>query len=142
MYGTRGGVEPVGRTPWLSAIDAGPPITPPLTERRVRLLSCICELAMVYPFLTAAGAGNSRPARPARSSSVYRFRKDFGSAVGDPSAGVIADVFGLPWAVGPTGVPTFFSGGRAGRHAGPCGRSDEGKKDRRTRNGKDNLWHR
>lgn len=39
MYGTCGRVEPVGRNPGLSVIDAGPPITPPLTEGRVRLLS-------------------------------------------------------------------------------------------------------
>jgi MFS family permease len=66
--------------------------------------------AMVYPSLIAAVSDNSHPAWRARSLSVYRFWRDLGYAVGALSAGVIADVFGLSWAIGSVGVLTFVSG--------------------------------
>jgi predicted MFS family arabinose efflux permease len=42
--------------------------------------------------------------------SVYRFWRDLGYAVGALSAGIVADAFGLSWAIGSVGVLTFFSG--------------------------------
>ncbi len=66
--------------------------------------------AMVYPSLIAAVSDNSHPSWRARSLSVYRFWRDLGYAVGALSAGVIADVFGLSWAIGSVGVLTFVSG--------------------------------
>jgi hypothetical protein len=42
--------------------------------------------------------------------SVYRFWRDLGYAVGALSAGIVADVFGLSWAIGSVGVLTFLSG--------------------------------
>ena len=66
--------------------------------------------AMVYPALIAAVSDNSHPSWRARSLSVYRFWRDLGYAVGALSAGIIADVFGLSWAVGSVGALTFLSG--------------------------------
>jgi MFS family permease len=66
--------------------------------------------AMVYPALIAAVSDASHPAWRARSLSVYRFWRDLGYAVGALSAGLIADAFGIMWAIGSVGVLTFFSG--------------------------------
>jgi MFS family permease len=66
--------------------------------------------AMVYPALIAAVSDASHPSWRARSLSVYRFWRDLGYAVGALSAGVVADLFGLSWAIGSVGVLTFASG--------------------------------
>jgi MFS family permease len=66
--------------------------------------------AMVYPSLIAAVSDASHPSWRARSLSVYRFWRDLGYAVGALSAGIVADAFGLSWAIGSVGVLTFFSG--------------------------------
>jgi MFS family permease len=66
--------------------------------------------AMVYPSLIAAVSDASHPSWRARSLSVYRFWRDIGYAVGALSAGIIADVAGLSWAIGSVGVLTFLSG--------------------------------
>jgi MFS family permease len=50
------------------------------------------------------------PSWRARSLSVYRFWRDLGYAVGALCAGIIADVFGLSWAIGSVGALTFLSG--------------------------------
>jgi len=66
--------------------------------------------AMVYPSLIAAVSDASHPSWRARSLSVYRFWRDLGYAVGALSAGIIADVFGISWAIGSVGALTFLSG--------------------------------
>jgi len=66
--------------------------------------------AMVYPSLIAAVADASHPAWRARSLSVYRFWRDMGYAIGALSAGIIADFFGLSWAIGSIAALTFLSG--------------------------------
>ena len=66
--------------------------------------------AMVYPALIAAVSDASHPSWRARSLSVYRFWRDLGYAVGALSAGLVADLFGLSWAIGSVGVLTFASG--------------------------------
>jgi MFS family permease len=66
--------------------------------------------AMVYPSLIAAVSDASHPSWRARSLSVYRFWRDLGYAIGALSAGVVADAFGLSWAIGLAGVLTFLSG--------------------------------
>ena len=66
--------------------------------------------AMVYPSLIAAVSDASHPSWRARSLSVYRFWRDLGYAVGALSAGVVADAFGLSWAMSSVGVLTFLSG--------------------------------
>ena len=66
--------------------------------------------AMVYPSLIVAVSDNSHPSWRARSLSVYRFWRDLGYAVGALSAGIVADAFGLSWAIGSVGALTFLSG--------------------------------
>jgi MFS family permease len=66
--------------------------------------------AMVYPSLIAAVSDASHPSWRARSLSIYRFWRDLGYALGALSAGIIADVFGISWAIGSVGVLTFLSG--------------------------------
>jgi MFS family permease len=66
--------------------------------------------AMVYPSLIAAVSDNSHPSWRARSLSVYRFWRDLGYAAGALLAGIIADAFGLSWAIGSVGALTFLSG--------------------------------
>src|SRR3989442_9104091 len=65
---------------------------------------------MVYPSLIAAVSDASHPTWRARSLSVYRFWRDLGYAVGALSAGIIADIFGMAWAIGIIGALTFLSG--------------------------------
>jgi len=66
--------------------------------------------AMVYPTLIAAVSDASHPSWRARALSVYRFWRDLGYAIGALCAGVIADVFGMQWAIGGIGGVTFTSG--------------------------------
>jgi MFS family permease len=66
--------------------------------------------AMVYPSLIAAVSDASHPAWRARSLSVYRFWRDLGYAIGALAAGLIADLFGLVWAIGTIACLTFVSG--------------------------------
>jgi len=66
--------------------------------------------AMVYPALIAAVSDASHPSWRARSLSVYRFWRDLGYAIGALCAGIIADVFGMRWAIVAVGGITFASG--------------------------------
>ncbi len=66
--------------------------------------------AMVYPSLIAAVSDASHPTWRARSLSVYRFWRDLGYAIGALSAGIIADIFGMAWAIGTIATLTFLSG--------------------------------
>lgn len=66
--------------------------------------------AMVYPSLIAAVSDASHPTWRARSLSVYRFWRDLGYAIGALSAGIIADIFGMAWAIGSVAALTFLSG--------------------------------
>src|SRR5262249_57128819 len=65
--------------------------------------------AMVYPCLIAAVSDASHPTWRARSLSVYRFWRDLGYAIGALSAGIIADIFGMAWAIGAVAMLTFAS---------------------------------
>jgi MFS family permease len=66
--------------------------------------------AMVYPSLLAAIGDVARPSWRARSLSVYRFWRDLGYAVGALVAGLVANIFGLGWAIHVAGLLTFASG--------------------------------
>jgi MFS family permease len=66
--------------------------------------------AMVYPSLIAAVSDASLPEWRALSLSVYRFWRDLGYAIGALSAGIIADLFGLSWAIAVIAEVTFVSG--------------------------------
>jgi MFS family permease len=70
--------------------------------------------AMVYPCLIAAVSDASHPTWRARSLSVYRFWRDLGYAIGALSAGIIADIFGMAWAIGAIAALTFVSGAIVG----------------------------
>ncbi len=66
--------------------------------------------AMVYPTLIAAVSDTAHPSWRARALSVYRFWRDLGYAIGAVSAGLVADFFGLSWAIASTGLLSVLSG--------------------------------
>lgn len=67
--------------------------------------------ALVYPTLLAAISDVAHPSWRASSVGVYRLWRDGGYAVGAVLAGVLADLFGLGWAIGAVGLLTLLSGG-------------------------------
>lgn len=66
--------------------------------------------AMVYPTLLAAIGDVAHPSWRASSVGVYRLWRDLGYAIGAVLAGVTADAFGLPSAMGLVAGLTFLSG--------------------------------
>src|SRR5262249_5789723 len=56
--------------------------------------------AMVYPALLAAISDVAHPTWRATSVGVYRLWRDSGYAIGALLAGVLADLFGVVWAIG------------------------------------------
>jgi len=66
--------------------------------------------ALVYPTLLAAVADVAHPDWRASAVGVYRLWRDSGYALGALLAGVLADFFGVPWAIGVIGGITFLSG--------------------------------
>ena len=70
--------------------------------------------AMVYPSLLAVVSDVAHPSWRARALSVYRFWRDLGYAIGAVSAGLIADFFGLRWAIVAVAAVTFLSGAVVG----------------------------
>jgi MFS family permease len=66
--------------------------------------------AMVYPTLLAAVADVADPAWRGAAVGVYRLWRDLGFAVGAVVAGVLADRWGMPFAVGAVAALTGASG--------------------------------
>jgi MFS family permease len=66
--------------------------------------------AMVYPTLLAAIGDVAHPSWRASSVGVYRLWRDLGYAIGALLAGLLADAFGLPAAMGAVAALTFASG--------------------------------
>ncbi|MFN2517745.1 MAG: MFS transporter [Jatrophihabitantaceae bacterium] len=66
--------------------------------------------ALVYPTLLAVVGDIAHPAWRATAVGVYRFWRDAGFAVGAILAGVLADVYGIPTAIGVVAVLTAGSG--------------------------------
>jgi MFS family permease len=66
--------------------------------------------ALVYPALLAAVADVAHPTWRASSVGIYRLWRDLGYALGALLAGVLADHFGIPWAIAGIGLLTFISG--------------------------------
>ena len=66
--------------------------------------------ALVYPTLLAAISDVAHPNWRASAVGVYRLWRDSGYAIGALMAGVLADLFGVPWAIGAIGGVTFLSG--------------------------------
>ena len=66
--------------------------------------------AMVYPTLLAAIGDVAHPAWRASAVGVYRLWRDLGFALGALLAGIIADAFGMPAAIGAIAALTAVSG--------------------------------
>ena len=66
--------------------------------------------ALVYPTLLAAIGDVVHPGWRASAVGVYRLWRDLGYAVGALLSGIVADLFGLVWAVAVVGALTFASG--------------------------------
>ncbi|HET9985892.1 MAG TPA: MFS transporter [Longimicrobiales bacterium] len=66
--------------------------------------------AMVYPTLLASIGDVAHPRWRGSAVGVYRLWRDSGYAVGALMAGVLADLFGMAWAIGAVAVLTFLSG--------------------------------
>jgi MFS family permease len=66
--------------------------------------------ALVYPTLLAAISDVAHPEWRASAVGVYRLWRDGGYAVGAVLAGAVADLVGLPFAIGAVGALTFASG--------------------------------
>src|SRR6266566_4700451 len=66
--------------------------------------------ALVYPTLLAAVSDVVHPSWRASAVGVYRLWRDSGYAIGALLAGVLADLFGVSWAIGVVSALTFLSG--------------------------------
>lgn len=66
--------------------------------------------ALVYPTLLAAVSDVAHPSWRASAVGVYRLWRDLGYVAGAVIAGVVADAYGIPAAIGTVGVLTFASG--------------------------------
>jgi MFS family permease len=66
--------------------------------------------ALVYPTLLATIADVTHPDWRASAVGVYRLWRDSGYAIGALLAGILADLFGVFWAIGVIGGVTFLSG--------------------------------
>src|SRR5207249_11605003 len=63
--------------------------------------------ALVYPTLLAAISDVAHPEWRASAVGVYRLWRDGGYAFGALTAGVVADVLGVPWAIAGIAALTF-----------------------------------
>ena len=66
--------------------------------------------AMVYPTLLAAIGDVAHPRWRGSAVGIYRLWRDSGYAVGALLAGVVADLFGMAWAIGVVALLTVVSG--------------------------------
>ncbi len=66
--------------------------------------------ALVYPTLLAAIGDVAHPSWRGSAVGVYRLWRDSGYAIGGLLAGILADLLGIPWAIGVVGVLTLLSG--------------------------------
>jgi MFS family permease len=66
--------------------------------------------ALVYPTLIAAVSDVAHPDWRASAVGVYRLWRDGGYALGALLAGILADLFGMSWAIAAVGALTFLSG--------------------------------
>jgi MFS family permease len=66
--------------------------------------------ALVYPTLLAAISDVAAPEWRASAVGVYRLWRDGGYALGALLAGLLADRFGIAWAIASVGALTFVSG--------------------------------
>ncbi len=104
---------------WIQAmgiflIAAAPNLVNALTERFwLWIIGAVLlglGTALVYPTLLAAIGDVVEPGWRASAVGVYRLWRDLGYAIGALISGILADVFGLVWAVLAVGAMTFASG--------------------------------
>lgn len=107
----------VGRKPlmvggmWLQAAALVlVPLTRGFAAWAVALVLLGLGTALVYPTFLAAVADVAHPSWRASAVGVYRLWRDSGYAVGALLAGLLADRFGVPWAIGGIAALTFASG--------------------------------
>lgn len=86
------------------------PVTRILAWWAVDLILLGLGTALVYPTLLAAVSDVVHPNWRASAVGVYRLWRDSGYAIGALLAGVLADLFGVSWAIGAIGGVTFLSG--------------------------------
>jgi len=81
------------------------------TTMQFIILSILLGLgtALVYPTFIAAISDYTVPEQRAESIGVFRFWRDMGYAAGAIASGIIADLFGLSWAVISIGLITILS---------------------------------
>ncbi|MDX5583489.1 MAG: MFS transporter, partial [Aureibaculum sp.] len=65
--------------------------------------------ALVYPTFLVVIANNSTPNQRAESIGVFRLWRDAGYAIGALLSGIIADIFGIPYAIITIGIVTILS---------------------------------
>lgn len=65
--------------------------------------------ALVYPTFLAAIAETTTPTQRAESIGVFRLWRDLGYAIGAILSGIIADIFGIEYAIITIGIITIFS---------------------------------
>jgi MFS family permease len=66
--------------------------------------------ALVYPTFLAAVSDVAHPSWRASAVGVYRLWRDSGYAIGALLSGLLADRFGIPWAIAGIAALTFASG--------------------------------
>lgn len=66
--------------------------------------------AFVYPTLLAAIGDVAHPSWRGTTVGVYRLWRDSGYAIGGLLAGILAELLGIPWAIGVVGALTLLSG--------------------------------
>ncbi len=107
----------VGRKPLIVGgmwLQAGALVMLPLTHGFAPWAVAMALLglgtAMVYPTFLAVVADVAHPSWRASAVGVYRLWRDLGYAVGALLAGLLADLFGVPWAIAGIAALTFASG--------------------------------
>ncbi len=107
----------VGRKPLIVGgmwLQAGALILLPLTRGFTPWAGALVLLglgtALVYPTFLAAVSDIAHPSWRASAVGVYRFWRDLGYAVGALLSGLLADWFGVPWAIAGIAAITFASG--------------------------------
>jgi len=65
--------------------------------------------ALVYPTFLVVIANNSSPNQRAESIGVFRLWRDLGYAIGALLSGIIADIFGISYAIVSIGIVTILS---------------------------------
>jgi MFS family permease len=65
--------------------------------------------ALVYPTFLSAIASSTTPTQRAESIGVFRLWRDLGYAIGAILSGIIADVWGIEYAIVSIGIITIFS---------------------------------